>query len=709
MTDRIKALLDLTLAGEMLPTRTKVEYDRCDLFLPEDTMAAKRIYEYVTAQDPIITKYSAMAGLFSFDGSCPADAMSVSGLKNIGNLLKDFYMKPLDRLSTFEWQHATADYAFIIRRGVGGLIEDIEKSKKVHAGNEEKLLFLDALKRVAEALIALAHKCSAKARALAEETVEPEYKKNLKRLADALLKIPERPAESFFEAVLSIYVLFSYDPDSIGTLDRTLASFYFADIESGKLTKDEAREYLQELFLMLQARIPKTSDRFTKGGESHFCVGGYNEAHEDSFSELSMLILEAMEELPTFIPQVSLRWTRKLPREIFRRVMELERNDPHKRIAFVNDEGKIHGMLHRLKFPFEVACRYSTVGCNETAFPGGMVGGTTNANALRSMDNTFKNRADEIIAAKSFDEFFEIYKSELLSDIDQICRHADEFNKIRAKDTSYVTSLLFPDCIEKALPFSRGAVTWASAGAGLVGIVNSIDSLAIVKQFVYDEKIIDMQTLVDALRQNWVGYEALLAKIKKKGKFFGNDDDTSNYVAKLYADTLHYHTLDKKNVFGYRIGFGNLQGYNPHHEWFGALTGATPDGRHAGEMLKFGIGQSGGYDREGLTALLSSVTKCDEHKVISGGSSVLNIYLEESAIREEESFSKIILLLESYFKMGGTHFQLNYLSKEDLKKAKVKPEDYSSLRVRVSGFSEFFVNLTDSVQNDVIARTEHGV
>ena len=556
-------------------------------------------------------------------------------------------------------------------------------------------------------MIVWAHKCSDRAKALAESTTEPEYKKNLTELSEALLRVPEKPAESFFEAVLSIYVLFCYDPDSIGTLDRTLADFYFADIESGKITKDEAREYLQELFLMLQSRIPIDSDRFTKGGESHFCVGGYNKNGEDSFSELSMLIIEAMVELPTFIPQVSLRWTKKLPREIFRRVMELERSDPHKRIAFVSDEGKMHSMLHRLKFPYEVACSYSTVGCNETAFPGGMVGGTTNANALRSMDNTFKNRADEIIAAKSFEEFFEIYRKELLSDIDEIMRHANEFNKIRAKDTSYVTSLLFPDCIEKGIPFSKGAVKWASAGASLVGIVNSIDSLAVVKQFVYDEKIIDMQTLVDALRQNWVGYEALLAKIKKKGKFFGNDDETSNYVAKLYADTLHEYTLEMKNVFGYRIGFGNLQGYNPHHEWFGSLTGATPDGRRDGEMLKFGIGQSGGYDREGLTALLASVAKCDEHHVITGGSSVLNVYLEESAIREEESFSKILLLLESYFKMGGTHFQLNYLSKEDLKKAKIKPEDYKSLRVRVSGFSEFFVNLADSIQDDVIARTEH--
>ena len=106
--------------------------------------------------------------------------------------------------------------------------------------------------------------------------------------------------------------------------------------------------------------------------------------------------------MPTYIPQISLRRTKKLPFETFKKILDFERKDPHKRIAFVNDEGKMHSMLHRLKFPYEVACSYSTVGCNETAFPGGMVGGTTNANALRSMDNTFKNHRDELIAAKSF-------------------------------------------------------------------------------------------------------------------------------------------------------------------------------------------------------------------------------------------------------------------------------------------------------------------
>ena len=710
MTERIQKLTELVLEGKMYPEIQKVEYDRNDLFLSERQRDAKRIYEYVVAQKPVLTPYSSMTGLLVFDGSVPGDAMSCQGMKNFGQLLDTFYMKPLDNLSTFEWQHATADYNLIIRKGIKGLIEDIEYSKNMHKDNKDALEFLEALKVSAEAMIEWAHKCSYESYKLSETVDNPEYKNNLLLLSQALKKVPENKAESFYEAVLSIYILFSYDPDSLGTLDRTLYDFYINDIESEKLTREKAKEYLQELFLMLQSRTPLIhkdglpNDRFTKGGESHFSIGGYLPNKEDCFNELSMLILEAMTELPTYIPQVSLRWTEKLPFETFKKVMDFERNDPHKRIAFVNDESKIYGFMHILGFSFEEACRYSTLGCNECAFPGGYVAGTTNANIMRCMENTFFKRTDDILKAETFDEFFKIYKEELLSDIDEMFLHSDNFNKIRSKDTSYVSALLFSGCIENAKPHTHGVTKLAAAGVSMVGITNTIDSLSVVKQFVYDEKIIDMKTLKDALFSDWNGYEDLHQLIKAKGNFFGNDDDTSNYVASLLLDTIYEHLKDKRNIHGFRCGIGNLQGYNHHHKWFGEKTKASPDGRRNGEMLKFGIGQSGGNDRNGLASLLSSVAKCDKHRIMYG-SSVTNLFVDEQMVRNDKSFDKLAKMLETYFKMGGTHFQLNYASKEDLKKAKITPEEYKTLRVRVSGFSDYFVNLNESVQDDVIERT----
>ena len=131
---------------------------------------------------------------------------------------------------------------------------------------------------------------------------------------------------------------------------------------------------------------------------------------------------------------------------------------------------------------------------------------------------------------------------------------------------------------------------------------------------------------------------------------------------------------------------------------------ATPDGRHDGDLIKFGIGQSEGRDREGLTALLNSVAKADPY-AISCGSTVTNFTIDEQLVKNDDNFEKTVDMFETYFKNGGVHFQLTYVSKEDLIKAKCTPEDYKTLRVRVTGFSDYFVKLQESVQNDIISRT----
>ena len=159
-------------------------------------------------------------------------------------------------------------------------------------------------------------------------------------------------------------------------------------------------------------------------------------------------------------------------------------------------------------------------------------------------------------------------------------------------------------------------------------------------------------------------------------------------------------------MFGYQWLIGDLLGYNEHHKWFGEKTKATPDGRFDGDMLKFGIGQSEGRDKNGLTALLNSIANLDPNG-ISCGSTVTNISIDEQLIKNDDNFEKTVDMLETYFKNGGIHFQLTYVSKEDLIKAKETPENYGNLRVRVTGFSDYFVKLRESIQDDIIERTTH--
>lgn len=703
MNERIKKLTELTLNGDMYVSPVKTEFDREDLFLSKTEREVKRLCEYIKNQQPVITEYSKLTGFFRCDGSVVGDAFRRVGHKATEEALNNFYLKPVDNLSTMEWQHATADYKKVLEKGINGIIGEIDESLKIHKKQEETE-FLNGIKKVAEALIEWAHICSEKAAKPACEVENTEHRENLMRLSKALLNVPENKPSGFYEAVLSIYICFSADPDSVGTLDRYLTPFYRYDIENGIITREEAKEYLQELFLMIQAATNAESANFTRGGESHFCIGGYLPDGSDGFNEVSHLIVESLMELPTYIPQITLRWTEKTPHEVLRFMMNAERNDKNKRIAFTNDEKRIKCYTEICGIPYERAVSYTMVGCNEPAFLGAITGSNSKGNILKTIETLFHEKEESIVNAKSFDEFYGIFEKELLSDLKKIYDYDDKYNLLRARDINYLSSLFFNGCIESAKSLTQGGGDVVIASPMLIGITNVIDSLITVKQFVFDEKLFTMQELVAALKAGWRGYEDMRTVIIKKGKFFGNDDVLSNSVAQRLYKSFYDYLKDKRNVFGYHWLIGDLLGYNEHHKWFGEKTKSTPDGRFAGDLLKFGIGQSEGRDRNGLTALLNSIALLDKN-AISCGSTVTNISIDEQLIKNDEYFDKTVDMFETYFKNGGIHFQLTYVSKEDLLAAKENPENYGNLRVRVTGFSDYFVKLNDSIQDDIIERT----
>lgn len=705
MNERIESLANKTVSGEMYVYPVKTEYDRCDLFLPPIKMSGKRVCEYIRNQEPLIVPESRFTGLIKFDGSVEGDIFGRTGHKNNSIACEYFYNRPVDNLLTFEWQHSVGNFGKIIAGGITGVKDEINKSIQKHKEDENALQFLETQSDICDAIIDWAKKCSKKALIVSECTNNTEYKKNLKRLSQALEHVPENPANNFYEAVLSLYVCYGFIPDSIGLIDRYLYPFYKKDIKSGNLTKEEASEYLQELFLMLQARIHISSDRFYRGGESHFCVGGYLENGEDGFNELSKLIVDSLMELPTWIPQISLRWTRKTPHEVLHYMMDCERKDPNKRIAFVNDEPRINGLMKYTGFSYKKAITYSMIGCNEIALPGGIVFGFDQMNIVRCVQNTFFNRREDIVKTKTFDEFYDIFQEEMFNDLWEANKIGRGLQTIRSRDCNLVSNIFIDGCITNAKSVTQGGTDTYIAVGVLIGISNVIDSLSVTKQLVFDEKKITMEKLIDALQNNWNGYEDLREYILKKGMFFGNDDDCSNSIANRFFKSLdNWNTGD--NYLKKPWVFGNLIGYNEHNKFFGNNTKATPDGRFDGDMINFGIGQSEGKDRNGLTALLSSVAKCDPYSILTGPS-VTNVLLDEQLVKKDENFEKLVYLFEAYFKMGGTHFQLTYVSKEDLINAKKTPDKYKNLRVRVSGFSDYFVFLNEGLQDEIIQRTTH--
>ena len=234
MSKRIETLVKKTVAGEMWVEPVKTEYDRTDLFLSPVKMSGNRVCEYIANQEIMILEESCFTGLMRFDGSVEGDIFHRHGHKNFQIAKQNFYNKPVDNLLTFEWQHSVGDFEKIIKHGIVRVKQEIEKSKLSHKEDETALEFLQTQTDLCNAIVERAKKGSQKALEKAKETVNPEYRDNLEKLSKGLNKVPEKPAENFYEAVLCLYFCYPFIPDSIGLIDRYLYPYYKNDVESGK-------------------------------------------------------------------------------------------------------------------------------------------------------------------------------------------------------------------------------------------------------------------------------------------------------------------------------------------------------------------------------------------------------------------------------------------------------------------------------------------
>ncbi len=706
MTERIQRMTQGILEKTVYPDLVPVDYDRMDILLPDPIMTGKRLADFMQAQTVVIGPDNRLVGQLKFDGAVPADIFSHSGHKRWGDGQREFYEHPVDNLGIWEHQHAAIDFADVIEHGIEGKLTRIEKALEVHRDDPRKVEFLTGCRLFCQGVLAWAEKCAAQCRKAAE-TADPQRRAELLTIAENLDQVPRKPARTFYEGVQCVYFCFSFLPDSIGTPDRYLRKLYQADKARGVLTDELARELLQELYLCIQSYTDLNSPYFTRGGQSHFCVGGYDAAGNDTTDELTFLVAEALLELPLFIPQISFRWTQKTPTQSLYRMMDLERKDPHKRLAFVNDEPRIRGFVENCGLSREVAVNYTMVGCNEPMLQGGMWYEGKHCNLARSLNHTLYRRREDIVHTQSFDEFYEIYRQELYADLGAMSELSDSFNIARGKDIDIMSSVFLRDCIESGTSVTQGGALGAT-GMSSIGLVTVLDSLAVIQQFVFDEKRVSFQTLLDALDADWVGHEALRAQIRQNGKFFGNGYPETDKLCRRFNRDLHTYYADKTDMYGKRFLVGNIIGYRQHHQWFGSGTKATPDGRSAGEPLTYGLSQINGHDREGLTALLASVAGFDQ-TCICCGPSVTNINVDAPLVKNDANFEKLVQLIESYFRLGGLQIQINSVSAEELHQAQENPDKYRSLRVRVSGFSDFFTNLNQPLQEEIIKRTEHSL
>ncbi len=703
----IADLVSLTKTEDIVPDAIAIEHDPFDLALPEPILIGKRLAEYMPAQTVYKTDTNMFTGMMRFNlskANVPGDIFTRNNHSHFAAARANFYNKYIDNLVTFEWQHSAPNFEYILKNGVKGSLEKIEYYKEVYRYDKDKFEFLEGMELICKGVIAWAKKCSEEYLKAAEAEKDGKRKEMLLKIAQNCKNVPENPAEGFYEGLQSVLFCFYCLPDSIGTLDRYMFELYDRDIKSGEITREEAKYFLQEFFIHLSAYTPYYSVNAERSAECHFAIGGYTELGEDGFNDLSKLIVEALMEIDTRRPQISLRWTEKTPYETLKFILDCERNDTNKRIAIVSDTPRLKGLMNIFGMSFGEAVKYTMVGCNEPSFPGAIWLGGTTVNIARCLTNTLYNRTNDITKADNFEDFYKVFCEELSHDMGEALAYLDKFNKMREKDCSMLSNFLLDGCIESATPVNRYGCKAKIAGESLMGFICVIDSLSIIKQFVFEEKRVTLKRLIEVMQSNWEMDPDLRSEILNRGRFFGNNDELSDEMARRFTSELYSITENYRVNNGARIIFGTLAGYNPHYVKFGELTKATPDGRVDGEAFMVGSGQIAGKDRNGLIPLMKSIAQMDPTGIMTGPV-VCNMMIDETLIKNDVYFDNVCKMIETYFRQGGMHIQLNYVSKEELLNAQKTPDKYKSLKVRVSGFSAPFVKLSEEVQEEIIERT----
>lgn len=658
--------------------------------LPTPSRYAKEIGDHLRNQPIVILDDEYLGGAFKLpSGNCAVNDIYGKGghVHDIRFCSQHNDYHPWDNPVCFlDWKHFCIDYAFILRHGLVGILEKIEKSKAVYAGDREKTEFLDGLAVMCYEL-----------KSVAEHIADAYDAAGRSDIAENLRTVPFYPAENFRQAMQSMWFCWLLLPDSIGLFDRLLYPYYLKDKEEKTLDDETAYNMICEFFV--KAFLQHSGVKTHRSGDTTLSVGGYIDDHTDGFNELSRMMMEALEHLPIWRPQMSFRCTKLTKPEDFRYVVE--KNSRQKNIVFVNDDVRIPA-YEKMGVSHEDALNYTMIGCNEWTISGmGDTGSQGFFNPSKALETVLYTRREDFNTLTDFDAFFAYYLSVLKNDVYKMMDLTDAYHDECKLDLNVLSSILIDGCIEKAIPVTAGGAKYNVSNWACVGFANIVDSLSVIKQFVYDEKRLSLFDLSDALTANWCGYEDLRADILKNGAFFGNgnaaDDIAVNFVHSLY-EIAQSRTQKKGGPFM----FGSYIGYNEAHATMGKMTLATPDGRYGGEALTAAMAGGEGKVTSGMAAYLNSVARIDYTEFV--GPLAVNLMINSAP--EKNHLDAYAALYRTFFDLGGIQLQPDYVSKELLTDAKEHPEKHRDLRVRVTGYSGFFVQFSRDLQDDLIRRTE---
>ena len=622
------------------------------------------------------------------------------------------------------------DYPKLLNKGLNGIIDEIDEQIsgfRVEAiGDIRKLEFWKAARVACSAVITFAERYAEYARQLAEKEPDALWRKELLNMADILDRVPAHPAQTFREAVQSLWLVYvalhiESDPHAIllGRFDQYMIGFYRQDMDAGRITEEQARDLITCLWIKCTSMIKLRDEKSSKAFAGfplfqNITIGGVTAAGADATNELSYLMLDAVAEAKTSQPSVSLRYHDKLPREILTKAAEVIRlgiGYP----AIMNDNSIIP--KHLIRGATLAEARDYCTNCVETDVPGctdsrAHSGYVNFPKCLLLALNDGKDLATgeqvgpqtgTLVSFQNFSDLMKAYHAQVSVAVEAIVAAYDIVDALHAAvaPEPFLSSLL-DDCIATGTTRQQGGARYNFSGIFGVGLSSAADGLAAMKQLVIEEKRIDGENLLTGLRTNFADDEFMRQMLLKKAPKFGNDDDMVDLVAcevaSEFAQTVTRHPCK-------RGGF-----YIPElhsvatHVLFGEMTGATPDGRLAGETFADGLSPMGGRDRCGPTAAVRSVTKLDHVEMLQG--LLFNQKFHPTCLDTPEAIQNFVDYLKVFCDLGGHHIQFNVVNAELLHHAQENPVNFRDLIVRVAGYSAYFNELNRRTQNEIINRTE---
>jgi len=614
------------------------------------------------------------------------------------------------------------DFKDQIEAAIGGL--DFEADARAL----DRLEQLQAMSIAAEALIVFAGRHASRCRELAAAETDPARKQELEQMAAICGRVPARAPETFWEALQYYWFvhigviteLNPWDAFNPGRLDQHLYPFYQKEIAAGTLTAERARELLSAFWIKFNNHPAPPKTGITSKESNTYVdfalinLGGVTRDGRDAVNELTYLILDVIEEMRLLQPSSMVQLSKKNPDRFIKRALKIVKTGFGQPSIF-NTDAIVQELVRQGKSVAD-ARDGGASGCVEAgAFGRECYILTGYFNLPKILEITLHNGRDprtgeqiglETGLAADFADYqalFEAYTAQLQCFVDIKIRGNNVIERINAKYMPVpFLSLLIDDCIAKGRDYNDGGARYNTSYIQGVGLGSLTDSLAAIKYHVFEKQTVSMEGLLTALQDDFGGHAQLRLALLDETPKYGNDNDYADDIMQAIFEVYYQAVNGRPNTKGglHRI----LMLPTTSHVYFGSVIGALPDGRPAGVPVSEGISPVQGADRHGPTAVVKSAAKMDH---IRTGGTLLNQKFVPQVLESDTGIAKLMHLVRSYFKLDGHHIQFNVVDADILKKAQQSPDDYRDLIVRVAGYSDYFVDLTAELQNEIIERTEH--